>query len=441
MVLRKNGVFGIQLTQNLFLGVLPMTNERIDRLLGYLAEISAFLSEVKFRAAENRSDTAISETVERYLDGFSNSAPLRSIDALQLNTQDTLKEGVVYFTTKEINLMPTPIKRLIIIDKKRCRLRTHVSGKNSTTYEIRFRRDGYDISASGKTIALAKENFIKKTQTAKRQIKTVLNSSKIPNTFTRFALYYFENYRKIKVKPLTYRIDIDRFNRHIQPFFEDLPLIRITPKDCQTLLQKFISKGQGKTADEIYSLLNVTFKCAIAHGLISINPLDVVPHVQHERQSGSALTKQEETLLFSALPDDRVRSTVALMLYCGLRPNEVATAKIEGLFIVAVNSKRKTQKVQYKRIPIIARLRPFLPKDLQLNVCRHDKARKEFKKILPEHKTYDLRTTFYTRCDELGVAPPARDEFVGHSSGALTNAYRDLSDEYLLKEAKKLNEW
>jgi hypothetical protein len=57
------------------------------------------------------------------------------------------------------------------------------------------------------------------------------------------------------------------------------------------------------------------------------------------------------------------------------------------------------------------------------------------------HKLYDLRTTFYTRCDEYGVAQPARDEFVGLSSGALTNAYRDLSDEYLLKEARKLNDW
>ena len=60
---------------------------------------------------------------------------------------------------------------------------------------------------------------------------------------------------------------------------------------------------------------------------------------------------------------------------------------------------------------------------------------------LPNHKLYDLRTTFYTRCDEYGVAAPARDEFVGHSGGALTNAYRDLSDEYLLKEGKKLDEW
>ena len=40
--------------------------------------------------------------------------------------------------------------------------------------------------------------------------------------------------------------------------------------------------------------------------------------------------------------------------------------------------------------------------------------------------------------EECGVAPPLRDEFVGHSRGRLNNAYSDLSDEYLLKEGKKL---
>jgi integrase len=55
------------------------------------------------------------------------------------------------------------------------------------------------------------------------------------------------------------------------------------------------------------------------------------------------------------------------------------------------------------------------------------------------HKIYDLRTTFYTRCRECGVADAERDEFMGHSAGALVNTYTDLSDEYLLKEISKLN--
>ena len=51
---------------------------------------------------------------------------------------------------------------------------------------------------------------------------------------------------------------------------------------------------------------------------------------------------------------------------------------------------------------------------------------------------YDLRTTFYSRCLEGGVADIAQRLFVGHSLGELGNAYTDVSDEYLLKEGKKL---
>ena len=82
--------------------------------------------------------------------------------------------------------MPNNFKRLIIIQKKRCHLRKKPSGKNTTTYEINYRRDGYEIYACGKTITLAKENFIKKLKTAKP--KSYNKSSRIPETFNAFAL-------------------------------------------------------------------------------------------------------------------------------------------------------------------------------------------------------------------------------------------------------------
>jgi integrase len=128
-----------------------------------------------------------------------------------------------------------------------------------------------------------------------------------------------------------------------------------------------------------------------------------------------------------------------ILLYTGLRPNELKTAKIDGLFIVAQNSKRKNKKVVYKKIPIIDALKPYLSESLRFS--QPYTLREHLKKVLPNHILYDLRTTFYTRCDEFGVTAIARDEFVGHSNGALTNAYRNLSDEYLIEQAKKLNKW
>ena len=63
-----------------------------------------------------------------------------------------------------------------------------------------------------------------------------------------------------------------------------------------------------------------------------------------------------------------------------------------------------------------------------------------FPKFVPNHKLYDLRTTFNTKCEEAGVANTARMKFMGHSLGALRDAYTDLSNEYLLREGAKLND-
>ncbi len=351
------------------------------------------------------------------------------------------KQGVVEFTDEEMKTMPKIFKRLIVLQKKRCRLRKHVSGKDTTTYEIRFRRDGYDISASGKTIELAKANFIEKLKTAQPKEKRTGGGSTIPTTFTAFALYHYETFRKEKVSSEHYKNNLRLVDRYLSPRFKETPIEKITPPDCKKLLDEVMEQGKGKTADDLHSILNGIFKSAIAHGIIERNPLALILYTQHERESGKAITKDEETRLFNALNGTIYATAAALVLFCGLRPNELETAKIQGPFIVAVNSKRKTRKTEYKRIPIIDRLHPFLPADGVFNIPNLDMLRRHFKRALPGHKLYDLRTTFYTRCKEYDVADAARDHFVGHSFGVLGNTYTDLSDEYLLKEGKKLNAW
>ena len=350
--------------------------------------------------------------------------------------------GIVEFTDKEIDTMPKTFKRLILLQKKQCHLRTRKSGNSGITYEIRFRRDGYDIHACGKTIEKAKANFIEKLKTAKPcETKKGNGTTATPTTFTAFALYHFENFKKVKVSQKHYENSILLFNRYLSPRFKETPIKNITPSDCKKLFDEINEQGKGKTAEDLRSMLNGIFKTAIAHGITERNPISLIVYIKHERENGQALSRDEETALLKALKGSIYEIATALALYCGLRPNELKTAKIQGNFIKAVNSKRKGGKVEYKLIPIINRLRPFLPADGVFDIPNLDMLRREIKKALQGHKLYDLRTTFYTRCDEMGVSPPARDEYVGHSNGTLTNTYRDLSEEYLLKEGAKLNAW
>ena len=262
-------------------------------------------------------------------------------------------------------------------------------------------------------------------------------SPAIPTTFTAFAMYYFENFRKKKVAEKTYYSDIGRFNRYLRPYFKEMPIKKITPKACQILIESIEQTGKGKTADEIHSLLSVILKMAIKHRIISYNPLDIVFHVQHERKHGKALTKEEETTLKTALNGSTLLPAFMILLYAGLRPNELATVEIDGNFITAVNSKRKNRKVVYKRIPISKMLAPYLAGVDVLNLSSADYLRRKFKEISPDHILYDLRTTFYSRCKECGISEHARNAFMGHSLGALGNAYTDLSDDFLIKEMDK----
>ena len=381
------------------------------------------------------------ERIELYLDSLFAAQTQKGSFGVQEN-KTTAVSSVIHFTQKEIKNMATTFKKVFIANGLAAHIIKKESGKDSFCYEIRYRANGYSIIASSTNLQKAKEKFLAKTTPSEIQKYFVGSSSPTQNfaSLEQFALYFFETHRKGKVTAQTYKCDAGRLKNYIFPSLGKLPINQITPDKCQALLVSIKNEGKGKTADEIYSLLSIIFKGAIAYGLIQKSPLAIVQHTKHVNESGTALSKEEEKLLFVRLTEPNFRIACAIALFTGLRPNELSTAKINGEFIVAINSKRKNGKVEYKKIPIIDRLRPFIQDGIP-ELPTPQLLRRRISTALPNHKLYDLRTTFYTRCDEYGVAQPARDEFVGHSAGALTNAYRDLSDEYLLREGRKLNEW
>ena len=97
---------------------------------------------------------------------------------------------------------------------------------------------------------------------------------------------------------------------------------------------------------KIYSLLSIIFKGAIAYGLIQKSPLAIVQHQKHIKESGTALTKEEETLLFTRLTEPNFRIALAISLFTRLRPNELSTAKMEGDFIRQI-VRQTTLKTQF----------------------------------------------------------------------------------------------
>ena len=348
-------------------------------------------------------------------------------------------EGIVTFTEGEYFQMPKTFKKILLINKKRVHVRKRVTGENKFNYEIRFRAGGYNISACGKTLELAKANFLRKVKTAK-PVEQAENAPAFPVTFHSFAMYFYEKFRKPKISPLTFKRDVERYKKYLQPYFAEKRIDKISPGECEELIQSILKDGKGKTADELFSIMSVIFKGAIAHGIISASPLNIIYRNPYKSESGTALSLEEEKKLFTECNEPLFKVAFALALYTGLRPNELATARKDGVFVVAVNSKRHNRKVEYKKIPICDKLRPYIEYGIP-TLPTPQLIRRRITAILPNHKLYDLRTTFYSRCKELGVSDNALKAFAGHSLGTLGNAYTDLSDAYLLKEGKKLNKW
>lgn len=350
--------------------------------------------------------------------------PLRKEEDLKPNISKKEK-GVSTLTEKEIEEMLLNIPGISITSKPR----------KDGRYQGYALVKGDRIYVYGRTRAEVASKLSMIVKGTYRKKKEITSFNGAPVNIDNFTKYYFEKFRKKKVAESTLYFDTCRYNNHIKPYFKNKSLKKISPGECQDLIDKLNGEGKHKTAEEVYSILSIIFKGAISHGILNKNPLSIVIKEKHERKHGTPLSAEEIRIFKESIKGKLVEPVLTLFLYTGIRPNELNSVRIDGPFIVALNSKRKNKKIEYKRIPIVPALEPFLDRIGPLSIhC----VRKEFKEIFPNHKLYDLRTTFYSKCKELGVAEPALNHFAGHSSGVLADTYTFLSDEYLLEEGKKI---
>ena len=294
-------------------------------------------------------------------------ATLTEQDTTILQNKQLSQNGpVLKFTEKEISNMPTSFKQEFRIQGCTAHIRKRQSGKNTFVYEIRYRRNGYNVIASSNNLEEAKRKFIEKLfaadQNKKQQIfKSIAQSTQpapltevngIPVTFDGFANYYFETFYKRKVCMETYRVTQSNYRNHVLPHFGNVPLSSITAHKCQELIDRLVDEDKARTSENVATMLNMLFTAAVKHTVLQHNPMDMVFHTKHQREHGKALSKDEERKLLEETAGTPYQLMFAVGLYTGMRPNEYKTAIIEDNFIVANNSKRKNGKVELKRISI-----------------------------------------------------------------------------------------
>lgn len=349
--------------------------------------------------------------------------------------------GFLHFNEKEICKMPKTFKKEFRVYGCTARVRKRTDGRYVCSYEIRYRRNGYNISISATTLDVAKVRFVELLNRLEKEgTKTVKAKESVPTEFDKFSLYFYEKFRFRKVAEETKKKTMQMYNLYLYPAFGSMPIKSITPEACQRLIDEVFSKQNKKrTAVECKTVLNQTFKMAMRYGIIAHNPCDVLFMETYEKDHGKALTKDEETYLLKVTAGTPYQLMFAVALYCGLRPGEIQTAKLHGRFIKAVNEKAKDGKVHYKYIPITPMLAPYLVGVTELHNYCLSAMRDKFNSIFGDsHILKDLRKTFNTRCEECGVAEVAREKFMGHSLKGLGETYTELSDDFLYAEGQKV---
>ena len=342
---------------------------------------------------------------------------------------------ILEFTPKEISKMPTFFRKEFHLKGGTT---AHIRQKQNGTYEIRYRRNGMNISASAKTIAEAKERFIQ----ALCQAKSNETSSRM--FFGQFAMQWLEVVKKPNIKESTYGNYVFTLKTYVFPKFGKMRIRDIKPLVVQSLLNDLEKRGLQRSVENVYVLLKAIFDFAIAENLIVKSPMAPIRKPKHETKHGCALTVEEEHAFVERCiaSNAACRYAYILMVFTGIRRSEFSSVKFSPQWITVTTSKtRKGMPEKQRKIPVSPMLKPFLPfmtpENLNVNP---DMLTRGISRLLPGHHLHELRHTFITRCQECGISRELTSLWAGHKADntMTSNVYTHFSEEYQLGEIKKL---
>lgn len=338
----------------------------------------------------------------------------------------------IKFTKEEIDMMSKTFKKEFIANGCVAHIIKRPSGKNGFYYEIRYRRNGYVITVGNKDLSTAKKLFIEKTK--------YLGA---PQTISRNKLNFgtiveeWLEYKKGKVIKSTWVDYKNLISRFIPEELKSKHIKDIHTNDIDKLL---IFDNDPRMYEDVRSLYNQIFKYAIASGIITHNPVTIIPFKRAERKTRKPLSTKQIKEFFIRLQQpefESIRQIAYVLYFFGLRPCEIDNElHFENGFLICRNRKRKNGKIEYKKIPIPSQAREFINFDLPVKYnFGYGKFTKILKKALGDNLTpYNLRHTFISICAEY-VRPDIVDVWSGDSPERLIQkVYIKFSDDFMIAQ-------
>lgn len=264
-------------------------------------------------------------------------------------------------------------------------------------------------------------------------------------TMLQWLNEFIDVYKRNVVATETFKQMQRNIRLHIAPNLPcDLTLTDVRPMDLQKILN---AVSAARTRESVHNLLSGAFRQAVAERLIDFNPMLGVRSCKAKRNKGNSLTVDEQSEFIRAIHGSKLENYYLFVLYSGCRRNEALAVRREDVDeqrqIIHIRGTKTQLSDRY--IPLFDNLRKLLsvlPSCGALFPFHSDYVSKQFKKYCHAHTLHDLRHTFATRALESGVPMKVVQSWLGHSEISTTaDIYSDVSREYSLKEAKRLDEF
>ncbi len=272
-------------------------------------------------------------------------------------------------------------------------------------------------------------------------------------TFSDFAAKWLEDYARISVKQSTYSSYRDMVRLHLNTYFGNRLLDKITAAEVQKFVSQKITKDglSAKSAVNLLVLLKGIFKHAQIWGYLSHNPASLVQRPRVEQKEMDFLTP-DEIRLFLKNVDSSHHCMMLTAVLTGMRRGELLGLKWgdidwerseiivrRSLYksgFVTTKSKRSNRRIQVSPMLLSALRRHRLTapqSDLQLIFCNSDgqpldpdnMIKREFHPALDRAglrriRFHDLRHTYASLLIAQGENIKFVQQQLGHASAKTT---------------------
>ena len=426
-----------------------MNQEQINEIFKEFTTVDNVSDDLRAKILQLAADSITLSTLQSLLPAV---APQKNLQSPPVNKSGKSSKVGFKLNKKEIKEMPTIFRKIFACKDRVIPCRFHKG-----VYEAHYRGNGMDVFACAKDFGEMKRKFIEKFNEIESQREAAAGAeteSRAECKQEDLVLFsdYVDEWLEIKkktTKPSTYK-EYERLCRHNLSVFEGKTISQMTRQAIQRYLFGIVDEGKHRTAEKLAQLMTSIFDLACDDLGIS-SPMKRITLPYYEVKKGSCLIVEEESRLVKFCIENKdaaASSALLVLLYFGLRKSELASIAVADGKLTCVTSKTRFGRAEVRRTipftPVFKRVHGYVDFEKAKNTNIHT-IETTFKRLFPERHVHELRYTFITRCKECGVAGEVVMVWDGHSfdrdvkTSVIDRGYTTYSDEFLQKEAEKVN--